>query len=132
MKFLSTSKDGGPESTVWAHWLCEIKWLFSIVLLRFENGTRDAYHSHAFNSISWVLSGGLVERHINGEREFHLPSPWPVFTWRNTTHKVQSLGRTWALSFRGPWADTWKEVLPGGEEVTLASGRQVIPVDVTA
>lgn len=40
MKFLETTKGGGAESTVWAHWLIEIKSLFSIALLRFEDLAR--------------------------------------------------------------------------------------------
>ena len=46
------SKDGGPDSTVWMYGI-EVKWLFSILLLRFEDGSRDAYHSHAFDCVSW-------------------------------------------------------------------------------
>mgnify|MGYP001575993171 CR=1 FL=1 len=62
MKLFYYGKDGGPESHVWGFWLIEAKSLFSIVLLRFENGTREAYHSHAFNSLSWVLRGRACVR----------------------------------------------------------------------
>lgn len=143
MKFLSKCKDGGPESTVWGYFLCEIKSLFSIVLLRFENGSRDAFHSHAFNCVSWVLKGQLVEEippkcqtsgpcktsdncsplhfsHFN----VYEPSFRPVFTYRSTTHKVVSQGRTWVISFRGPWAKTWKEIVPGEGEINLTDGRK--------
>lgn len=132
MKLLETSKDGGPESTVWAHWLIELKGLFSIVLLQFEHGSRDAYHSHAFNCISWVLWGKLVEEVLDDDvssgSRFNVygPSLIPVLTFRDTTHKVVSYGRTWVISFRGPWAKTWKEILPDGEEKTLTNGRKVV------
>jgi hypothetical protein len=126
MKFLETTKDGGPLSTVWAHWLIELKGLFSIALLRFENGSRDAYHSRAFNCVSWVLSGALIElaREPDGEgwAQVHLPSWRPVITRRERMHKVLSNGRTWVLTFRGPWAQTWQEQTPEGEK-TLRSGR---------
>lgn len=142
MKFLEISKDGGPESTVWAYWLIEIKWLFSIVLLRFENGSRDAYHNHAFNCISWVLKGKLVEHvkytapagkaygidypsHSHYFTNTYQPSLVPVMTYRDTMHKVVSEGRTWVLSFRGPWSKTWKEVV-GEKEITLTNGRRVV------
>lgn len=49
--FCQWGKDGGPESKVWGLWVLRIKTLFTVVLLKFENGTRDAYHSHAFGSI---------------------------------------------------------------------------------
>lgn len=135
MKFFEVSKDGGPESHVWAYWLFEVKWLGSIVLLRFENGSRDAFHSHAFNCISWVLGPGylrentltrgedgrLMSRYTNYE-----PSLTPVITKRTTFHKVNSRGRTWVLSFRGPWTKTWEEYSPAtGEYVILTSGRKV-------
>lgn len=120
------TKDGGPESRVWGLFLVEIKWLFSIVLLRFEDGTREAYHSHAFNAVSWVLSGRLVERHyFRHSVDVHTPSIWPIFTRRSTCHKVSSSGRTWVLSFRGPWSDTWEEIIDG-EKRTLAHGRKVV------
>lgn len=142
MKFLSKSKDGGPESTVFAYWLFEIKFLFSIVLLRFDNGSRDAYHSHAFNCISWVMKGRLEEEVVRTEpatvyyglklppysflsTNVYTPSLKPVMTYRTTTHKVVSVGTTWVISFRGPWSKTWKEVVDG-QEKTLTSGRREV------
>ena len=53
-------KDGGPESTVTGYWLIEYKPLFSIVLLKFEGKSRDAFHTHAFNSLSWLISGNFL------------------------------------------------------------------------
>lgn len=61
MRVLSYRKDGGPLSKSWGLFIIEIKSAFSVVLLRFENGTREAYHTHAFNATSWVLRGYLVE-----------------------------------------------------------------------
>lgn len=134
MRILQVSKDGGPESTVWAYWLFEIKWLGSIVLLKFEDGSRAAYHSHAFNSVSWLLSGELVEFHdadtiqdFFDQVEWHSPS-WlfPILTFRTTKHKVVSKGRSWVLSFRGPWAKTWVERTPDGKETVLTHGRKPV------
>lgn len=168
MKFLETTKDGGAESTVWAHWLIEIKGLFSVALLRFEDGTRDAFHSHAFNCVSWVLRGCLVEQHKHARPEkdrrlaeayhaaqdphgsskretrledayrnwldpnvdVHMPSLAPVITRRDTFHRVRSVGRTWVLTFRGPWSKTWREAVPDGAggyaERTLTHGRREV------
>ena len=122
MKFFSWEKDGGNASSVHGLFIIEIKSLFSIVLLRFNGGTREAYHSHAFNACSWVLSGLLREYHMNGTSNYLNPSWRPVYTYRDTYHKVYSFGRTWALSFRGPWAPEWKEYYDG-EEHTLTHGR---------
>lgn len=127
MKILSYGKDGGKDSVVWGFWLIEIKPLFSITLLCFEDGSREAYHSHAFNSISWVIKGRLEERILDGPIRKYTPSPRPLFTYRDTFHKVFSFGRTWVLTFRGPWKKTWKEFLPETKEVvTLTNGRKIL------
>jgi len=112
MKLLSKGKDGGPESSVTGYWLCEFKSLFSIVLLKFEGLSREAYHEHAFNSISWILNGKLIETLMNYDTNIYKRSLKPIVTKRTTYHKVDSVGTTWVLSFRGPWTDTWREYLP--------------------
>lgn len=139
MKFCYFGKDGGPDSTVWGFWPIEIKSLFSVALLCFENGSREAYHSHAFNSVSWVLSGGLEEDVLvqwkslavgdleAGYTLHHVPSLKPVVTKRDTLHKVSSVGRSWVLTFRGPWANQWKEWLPKTSRfITFTHGRKEI------
>jgi predicted metal-dependent enzyme (double-stranded beta helix superfamily) len=133
VKLFKFSPDGGPESTVKGFFFVEIKSLFSIVLLRFADGSRDAYHNHAFDAVSWVLKGQLEEIHYpvkeDAYPEYHTddryPSIWPVITLRSTMHKVVSHGNTYVLSFRGPWNKTWKEVV-NGEELTLTNGRKVV------
>jgi hypothetical protein len=127
MKFLSKGKDGGPLSTVTGYWLAEIKSLFSAVLLKFEDGSRDQYHDHAFWSVNWVLAGRVVEHHLDGEKVVHTPSWRPVVTRRSTFHRVVSEGTTWVLSLRGPWTKRWHEYDPAtGWYSTLASGRKVV------
>lgn len=129
MKFLSVSKDGGAESTVWAYWLCEIKSLFSVAMLRFEDGSRDAYHSHAFDCVSWVLSGHLTEVRVGWDTPGmyeHAPSWRPLVTRRTHLHKVVSRGRTWVLTFRGPWARKWLEYSSTRGFETLTHGRRVV------
>lgn len=117
-------KDGGPESTVWGYFF-ELKRLFSVVLLRFEPGSREAYHSHAFNSVNWVLRGHLTEYHLDGRKQTYRPSWLPVLTRRSTFHKVYAEKRSWVLSIRGPWTKTWQEYV-GGRVVTLTHGRRVV------
>lgn len=112
---------------MWGHWLVEWKRWFSIVLLRFEGLSREAFHTHAFGCVSWVLWGMLIEQHLDGRIQVHTPSWRPVITRRSTFHKVDSVGRTWVLSFRGPWAAWWHEYIPEtGTILTLLSGRRVI------
>lgn len=129
MKLFFKSKDGGAESNVTGYWLIEAKGLFSIVLLRFDKGSREAFHSHAFNAVSWVLRGQLLEvvKDAPNERGYLEPSLTPVFTARERFHQVFGMAdKTWVLSFRGPWAKQWKEYLPKEDKfVTLTSGRVV-------
>jgi hypothetical protein len=127
MRFLATRKDGGLESRVTGFFLIEIKCLFSIVLLRFSDGSRDAFHTHAFNALSWVLRGRLTERHLSGREVGYGPSVRPVFTYKDTFHRVTSTGTTWVLSFRGAWDDLWQEYIPATDEsVLLTHGRHEI------
>jgi hypothetical protein len=127
MKLLRFMKDGGPLSRVTGLFVVEIKKLFSVVLLHFFDGSREAYHSHAFNAVSWVLRGKLVENALDGKITEYKPGLKPIFTPRSMFHKVVSAGDTWVISFRGPWVNTWKEYLPAEERfVTLTHGRRVV------
>ncbi len=128
MKIFKRMKDGGQESTVTGYWLIEVKSLFSVCVLRFDGASREAFHTHAFNALSWVLKGGLTEEFLSGGNKKYSPSSRPIYTSRNNFHKVSSdEGTTWVLTFRGPWSKTWKEFLPNSSEfVTLGSGRKVL------
>lgn len=130
MKFFKLMKDGGGESKVRGFFAVEIKKLFSIVLLHFSHGSREAYHTHAFHSISWVLKGKLNEFRMNPDTlqdtlVVHKPSFLPVFTSRWHMHMVQSVGDTFVLSFRGPWMPSWMEYLPQTKELVLLTHGRV-------
>jgi len=127
MKILTAMKDGGPKSHVTGFFLVEIKSLFSVVLLRFAQGTREAFHSHAFNALTFWLRGSVMEEHTTGLYRMWMPGD-VKYTPRNCFHKVDSLfGNSWALSFRGPWAKTWKEYLQEEDKfVTLTHGRKIV------
>lgn len=128
MKFFSKDKDGGPQSTVTGYWLLEIKWLFSIVLLKFEDGSRDEFHNHAFHSINFILKGSVIEEFIHGWKSRKpLRRFWPILTKRSRFHRVRSTGTTWVFSIRGPWSRTWREYDPKTREFsTLTHGRKVV------
>lgn len=137
MKFFKKMKDGGAESTVTGYWLVEIKSLFSIVLIKFEGRSREAYHEHAFNCINWLLKGKLREsmyvenpRWPGTEERYKrtlFPSFKPFKITRADFHKVDSCGTSWVLSFRGPWKKTWREYLPDENRVrTLTHGRKEV------
>lgn len=128
MKLFTWRKEGGPQSRVHGFFVVEIKSLFSIVLLHFKDGTRDAYHSHAFGAVSWLLRGHLREYLNEGHwGTYYWPSLKPIWTPRSRMHKVASGGTSWVLSFRGPWAKTWEEYIPAEDRrVTFTNGRKVV------
>ncbi len=130
MRFLYKGKDGGPDSLVTGFWFIEIKSLFSIVLLKFNRGYREQYHTHAFNAWTWFLSGFMVEQRIYERArgwEDYKRSILPKVTKRDNLHRVVAARDSWCLSIRGPWAKTWQEY----DEVTntfktLTNGRKII------
>lgn len=127
MKLFHKAKDGGPESKVTGYWLIESKRFFSIALLRFDQGSREVMHTHAFNAVSWILWGTLLER-THEECVVLSPSILPVYTARDRLHQVFGVAKTtWALSFRGPWVDRWQEFFPKeNKQITLTHGRVVV------
>lgn len=142
MRFFFKRVDGGPQSNVTGFWLCEGKRSFSIALLRFTHGRREAYHSHAFNCLSWILKGCLQEDrmyigrgYFNHEISYFKRSLKPVVTTRDNLHRVTSIGTTWAFTIRGPWTDKWYEVQRDYLRyldilVTFTHGRKIIKKEV--
>ncbi len=129
MKLFRKSYDGGPNSGVTGYWLIEWKKVFSIVLLHFSPGSRDAFHSHAFNALTWWLKGTVKEEFYYSYPEAWTdsiewkPSLMPKFTPRNNFHKIIAGPKgAWALSIRGPWAPTWFEN-KNGQTYELGHGR---------
>lgn len=119
-------KDGGPFSKVTC-WGIEIKSLFSILLCRFDKGSRDAFHTHAFNSYSFMIKGAISEVFQESKDIFKIyECPCYIFTPKETFHKVSGIYKTnWILTFRGPWESTWKEINTEGKQI-LTHGRKVI------
>lgn len=118
------SHDGGKDSGVTGYWLIEWKSVFSIVILRFSTGSREAFHSHAFNALTWWVKGDVTEQFLDTINTKQWKPSWlPKYTPKGCFHRVIANRTTWAISFRGPWADTWQEH-KNGETYELSSGRQ--------
>lgn len=127
-KLFFKRKDGGAESTSTGYWLIEWKSVFSIVVLKFEGLSREAYHSHAFEAVSWLLRGKLRENFRDCTQRLIQPSLLPFRTHKVPMHKVDSLAPvSWAVSFRGPWDSTWKDMAESdGVVKTLTNGRKEV------
>lgn len=130
MRLLSKTKDGGPDSPVDAFFIVEIKSLFSIALLRFNKGGREAFHTHAFNAFTWFLLGDLIEEKINGDTYVYHRSFLPKVTKKNNNHRVTAVETSWCFTIRGPWQKTWTEDIfdKDGNRTTivLTHGRKII------
>lgn len=129
MRFLEKAKDGGRESTVDAYFLIEIKGLLSVALLRFSKGSRQNFHSHAFNALTWFLKGSMVEHRKHGAVEVakkYKRTLLPKVTKRDNLHKVVANEVSWCLTLRGRWQDTWQEQTPVGEVINLTHGRKIV------
>jgi len=132
MKFLTFGKDGGADSPVDGLFLIEIKSLFSIVLLKFNKGSREVYHSHAFNAISWFLKGNITEHCLNMSTGEQTKKTWRglsklKYTPRNHLHLVEAHENTYCITFRGAWAKTWFEYSEKENKlITLTHGRKEI------
>tara|TARA_R110000744_G_scaffold237751_1_gene355171 strand:- start:215 stop:622 length:408 start_codon:yes stop_codon:yes gene_type:complete len=123
------TKDGGPLSPVDAFFLCEFKNYFSIALLRFNEGGRESFHSHAFNAYTWFLWGDLEEQVLDySTKTGYRVKPYkrrlePKVTSRDRLHRVKASKPSWCFTVRGPWVKEWKEVDNSGNEITLGWGR---------
>lgn len=123
--FFYKKSDGGKNSGVTC-FLFEWKKVFSIGLLRFNEGSRENYHSHSFNALSWFIKGRVTEEKLDGSKKDFSASIIPKFTPRTNCHRVISHGSTWCFTLRGPWEDSWNEYTPSGDKITLTHGRSII------
>jgi len=127
VRILDKSKDGGPASPVDGYFLIEIKFLFSIALLKFNKGRREEFHTHAFNALTWFLWGDLVEEDIDGTLYRYSTSLMPKLTKKAKNHRVKALKDSWCITVRGPWAMFWTEDnLITNETTVLTNGRRVV------
>ena len=124
MRLLQKVKDGGKLSTVDAYILIEIKCLFSIALLRFNQGSRENFHSHAFNALTWFIKGTMREKFLDGREEVYTRRLLPKFTPRASTHKVIAERPSWCFTLRGPWSKTWSEFSPSGKTEYLYTHKR--------
>ena len=135
MLFFKKKSDGGNNSGVTGYWLIEIKWLFSIVLLKFEPNHRENYHSHAFNAVTLWLKGDVWEVKIDTKNDIKDYKNYKAgdlkYTPRSNMHKIiiaTTIDKpAWAISFRGPWKSQWTEYnRKSGKTTTLTHGRKEV------
>jgi len=125
MRILSKTKDGGPESHVDAFFVIEIKQLFSMALLSFNKGQREAFHTHAFTAWTWFLFGDMKEQNYDGTTKDYKRSLLPKVTRKDCNHRVIAHQTSWAFTIRGPWDKQWSEDTDD-EHTVFTWGRKVV------
>lgn len=128
MHFLNRAKDGGPTSTVDAFFLFEIKSLGSVAILRFNKGGREAFHTHAFNALTWFICGDLVEQRIDGTVTRYRRTLLPKVTRRSNNHRVIANRNSWCVTIRGPWNNCWTEDTDT-QKIVLTHGRKIVNIE---
>lgn len=134
MKFLQWSKDGGPESNVEGFFIIEIKWLFSIAILRFNEGMREDFHSHDFNAVTLPISGDMEEQSLGEHSTWRTETevkPYVNWKWKLTRktkiHRVKVNKTGYCLTLRGKWGKTWWEYNRKTHELKLLGhGRKIL------
>lgn len=134
MKFLQWSKDGGPESNVEGFFIIEIKGLFSIAILRFNEGMRETFHSHAFDAVTLPVSGDMEEQSLVGDIlrppevsvKRYINWKWKL-TPKSKVHRVKVNKTGYCLTLRGKWGKTWWEYNRKTQEFKLLGhGRKIL------
>lgn len=124
--FMSKAKDGGQKSPVDAYFLIECKWLFSVAILKFNKGTREEFHTHAFDAFTWFLKGDLVEECVDGTLYKYARKFLPKLTKKGKDHRVVANKDSWCLTLRGAWSDHWTEYNRDKDQTTVFThGRKV-------
>ena len=125
MKLFKVSKDGGKKSTVTGLFLIEWKQAFSIAFLKFDQGSRENFHSHAFNAITfWMPGSDVTEHHTDGTKiDWHFGFK---LTPRNCFHKIYANKTSYAFTIRGRWVEEWKEYNKANNEtIVMTNGRKI-------
>ena len=124
--FFCKRKDGGKDSPVDAYFLVEFKNFFSIAVLKFNKGGREAFHTHAFNALTWFIYGDLEEEDVRGDLYTYKTSLKPKFTPKDKNHRVKATIDSWCFTIRGPWRDRWTEYNKKTNETTEFTHRRKV------
>lgn len=133
MRILEKCKDGGKDSPVDAYFLIEIKSLFSIAILKFNKGSREEFHTHAFDALTWFIKGDIIEEGMLEVSGAFWPkyTPYkrsllPKVTTKDNLHRVIAHEDSWCLTIRGKWQDTWTEYNQNTVTTTTLTHNRVV------
>lgn len=109
----------------------ESKYLGGIWLYNWKTIKQNRFHTHAFNSIAFLLSGNYLEEVItDGKIKTRLVNQWlkPRFLPKNYCHRILAAStNTWTIVFFGKWIPYWWEYFADTKTwVKYGWGRKVI------
>ena len=85
--------------------------------------------THAFNALTWFISGDLYEEDAIGETYKYKKSLLPKITPRNKNHRVLAIKNSYCFTIRGKWVDNWTEYNKDKDETTILGwGRNKVKV----
>lgn len=92
---------------------------------------QNRFHTHAFNSYAFLLSGSYVEEVIeDGKIITRTTNQWlkPRFLPKNYCHRILKAEKnTWTCVFFGPWINHWWEYFDDTKTwVKYTWGRKVV------
>ncbi len=111
--------------------IIEIKCLGGIIVNIFNTKDQDRFHSHAFNSFSWMIRGWYKEDVVNINNNIKTLETKIIsksrFIPRYYIHKIkESSENAISITFEGSWKSHWKEYFDNEREKTYTWGRKVI------
>lgn len=93
--------------------LFECKYLGSLLYYNLQTEQQDRYHSHAFNSLNIVLSGGYNELVLDtdtGYAQMRSRKPGIFYQTRDCIHRLMTAKPgTRIITITGPWDKFWFE-----------------------
>lgn len=115
MVFWKRKKIDLGEQSVTELTVLEWKKLFSIKLFNFHktDGKQDRFHTHAFNSVSILLSGDYIEEVVDDDlnvKALKRSRSRFLFIPANQYHRITKSDGCRTLLITGPWGDIFKEL----------------------
>ncbi len=119
------------EGHIIQYTLFESKRFGGIWIYNWKTILQNRFHTHAFNSIAFLLSGKYTEEVIeNGKITLRIVHQWlkPRFLPKNYCHRILKADpNTWTIVFFGKWIPYWWEYFGDSKTwVKYGWGRKVI------
>lgn len=111
--------------------LFECKYLGGVYFNSWRTIEHDRFHTHAFSSLVFILSGEYYEEqlHPDGNISLHVwKGPCMRYIPRSNNHRMLMAKRhTYSIGITGPWDLIWSETLyPSMKKRFLTWGRKVL------